>query len=330
MNLSILDQSPILSGMTARDALRASVELAKAGETLGYTRYWIAEHHNLSGLACPSPEVMLGILGENTTSIRIGSGAVLLPNYRPYKVAESFNLLSTLFPGRVDLGIGRAPGGSAEASIALSGNFLKNVAEMPDRLKELLSFLYNNFPESDLNSKISASPLPSVPPKPWLLGTSEKSALLAGKNGTAYAFGHFMSDKDGAAIVKSYKDTFIPNEQLQKSEAIVTVSAICAETSEQAEDLAKSFLVWQIQQLNGLSKCLPALGEAKKYFLSADEKQIYEKMKKKIIIGNPAQVKQQLLEIQTSYNVDEIMIVSITPSYEKRIRSYSLIAEECL
>lgn len=141
MKLSILDQSPISTGKTSRNALNASVDLARLGDELGYTRYWIAEHHDFSGLACPNPDVMLGIIGAQTEQIRIGAGAVLLPHYKPYRVAETYNLLATLYPGRIDLGIGRAPGGSAEASMALSGNFLENVRHMPEKLDELLQFL---------------------------------------------------------------------------------------------------------------------------------------------------------------------------------------------
>ena len=199
MKLSILDQSPISSNQTAKEALNESMELAKLGELLGYTRYWITEHHDLTGLASSAPEVMLGYIGANTNTIRIGSGAVLLPHYKPFKVAEVYNTLATLFPGRVDVGLGRAPGGSAEATNALSDNFLQNVYKMPSLVKEFLHFLDSDFPSDHEFSKISASPVPEVAPVPWLLGTGKKSALLAAENGLSYAFGHFMSEEDGAA-----------------------------------------------------------------------------------------------------------------------------------
>lgn len=145
MRLSILDQSPISAGKTAKEALAASVALAQTAEKLGYTRYWIAEHHDMDGLACPSPDVMLGVIGAQTEKIIIGAGAVLLPHYKPFRVAEKYNLLATLFPGRIDLGIGRAPGGSAEATMALSDNFLEEVRKMPSTLDQLLNFLYGTF-----------------------------------------------------------------------------------------------------------------------------------------------------------------------------------------
>src|SRR5699024_2932518 len=164
------------------------------------------DYHDLPSLACPAPDVMLGVIGHATTNIRIGSGAVLLPHYKPFNIAERYNLLATLCPDRVDLGIGRAPGGSAEATMALADNFLEQVRHMPDRLDELLNFLYNDFPETHMFSKISPSPVPPVPPEPWLLGTSEKSAVLAAEKGLAYAFGHFMTDKDGPEIMQTYRE----------------------------------------------------------------------------------------------------------------------------
>ena len=236
MKLSILDQSPISSNQTAKEALTESMKLAQAGEKLGYYRYWIAEHHDLPGLACSAPEVMLSYIGAHTNRIRIGSGAVLLPYYKPYKVAEVFNTLATLFPNRIDIGIGRAPGGSAEASNALSDNFLQQVWKMPDLVKELLQFLDDDFP------KVLASPLPQISPVPWILGTSKKSALFAAENGLAYVFGKFMSDNDGVSIIQEYRDSFTPRKQGDLPSVILTVSVICAETNERAEEIALSSL----------------------------------------------------------------------------------------
>jgi luciferase family oxidoreductase group 1 len=243
MKLSILDQAPISANQTAKEALEQSVLLAQAGERLGYTRYWIAEHHDMPGLACPAPEVMLPYIGARTNKIRIGSGAVLLPHYKPYKVAEIYNMLSTLFPGRIDIGIGRAPGGSAEVTSALSDNFLQNVWKMPVSLRELLYFINDDHEEDRGFAKITASPLPEVRPEQWLLGTSNKSALLAAEYGMAYAFGLFMSEKDAAEILQSYYESFKPGS-FNVPQSILTVSAICAETTEQAEEIALSTLIW--------------------------------------------------------------------------------------
>jgi luciferase family oxidoreductase group 1 len=331
MKLSILDQSPISAGNTPQQALNASMELAKAGERLGYTRYWIAEHHNFPGLTCPAPEVMLSYIGAHTSTIRIGAGAVLLPHYKPYRIAETYNILATLFPGRIDLGIGRAPGGSAEVTIALSGNFLDNVKKMPDSIKELLYFLNNDFPSDHMFSKIAASPMPEIKPDPWILGTSEKSAISAAANGTAYTFGHFMSEKNGAEIVRTYNNQFQPSKTLQQPKCMIAVSVICAETTEKAEELALPVLLWRIQNANGEgANGVPTLEEAKHYFMKVDVKAIIEKAKQKMIIGTPQDVKAELINLQKLYEANEMMVVTITHDYEDRIHSYELLAKEML
>ncbi|MFE1243202.1 LLM class flavin-dependent oxidoreductase [Fictibacillus sp. NPDC058756] len=331
MKLSILDQSPISCGHTPQQALNASMELAKAGERLGYERYWIAEHHNFSGLTCSAPEVMLGFIGANTKSIRIGAGAVLLPHYKPYRIAETYNMLATLFPGRIDLGIGRAPGGSAEASMALSDNYLEQVRKMPEAIKELLHFLHNDYPSDHMFSKISASPVPKISPEPWILGTSEKSAISAAENGVAYAFGHFMSDKSGQQILKTYREHFKPGRNQKIPKSIIAVSVICADTTENAKDLALSVLLWRIQNANGEGdKGVPSVEAAKSYYSMEKWSQIINESRDKMIIGTPHQVKQELLKLQKLYNTDEMMVVTITHRYEDRIRSYELLAEEMM
>ncbi|WP_339228713.1 LLM class flavin-dependent oxidoreductase [Oceanobacillus sp. FSL K6-2867] len=324
MKLSILDQAPIAKGYTAKEALEASVELAMLTDRLGYKRYWVAEHHELDGLASPAPDILLGIIGSRTETIRIGSGAVLLPNYKPYNVAERYHVLATLFPGRVDLGIGRAPGGTAEVSIALAGNFLEKVKNMSKLLDELLHFIHRDFPEDNMFAKIVATPLPEVAPVPWLLGTSEKSAQLAAEKGLPYVFGHFMSDADGPAIVKSYFDHCVTD----KAKAIVTVNVICAETIEEAEKIAQSNLHWKVLQAKGEGKKgVPSIAEAEQFQYTNEEMKIIEKEKQNQIIGDPEHVKRELEKLQKRYNVDEFMIVTITHSYEARKRSYELLAE---
>ncbi|MBY0147967.1 LLM class flavin-dependent oxidoreductase [Neobacillus niacini] len=327
MRLSILDQAPISSNQSPREALQASMKLAQAGENLGYTRYWIAEHHDLPGLACSAPEVMISYIGANTEKIRLGSGAVLLPHYKPYKVAEVYNMLATLFPGRIDVGIGRAPGGSAEATNALSDNFLQQVWNMPSSIQDLLYFLDNDIPSDHLHAKVSASPVPDKTPVPWLLGTSKKSALLAAEKGLSYAFGQFMSDQDGAAIIKQYREHFKPRKQNDIPQVIVTVTAICAETSEKAEKIALSSLVWGLQRKRGEGTYgVPSIQDAKNY-LGSEKDDLLDEMKRGMIIGNPREIKKSILELQDKYNADEIMIVTITHSPADKIQSYKLIAE---
>ena len=331
MNLSILDQSPITKGKTANDAFKASLELAQVGEQLGYKRYWVTEHHDLAGLASTAPEVLLSFIGAKTETIRLGAGAVLLPHYRPYKIAEVYNTLAVLFPERIDLGIGRAPGGSAEATMALSTNYLEQVRRLPESLEELLHFLNNNFPKDHMFSKVTAAPVPLVSPDPWILGTSEKSAILAAKHGLSYAYGHFMSDKDGLPIIKRYMDSFQPPVKLSSPKVILTVSVICAETSERAEELALSSFVAKIQSEKGEKiPSLPSVEEAKHYPFTSEDDLTIQNERQKMVIGNPKEVKQQLFNLQRDYHADEIMINTITPEYEDRLNSYSLIAESSL
>lgn len=329
IRLSILDQAPISAGQSPQDALLHSLKLAQAGERLGYTRYWIAEHHDLPGLACPAPEVMLGYIGGQTNSIRIGSGAVLLPHYKTYKVAEVYNLLSTLFPNRIDIGIGRAPGGSAEATNALSENFLQQVWKMPELIDMLLHFIHRDFPIGHEFATLKAAPVPAIPPTPWLLGTSQKSAKLAAEKGLAYTFGLFMSDKDGEEIVQEYRNNYIPRNEGDKPQVMVTVSAICAKTSEEAEEIALSSYVWGKQREKGEgTDGVPSISKAKSYLEKENLHVGFEKMKQRVIVGNPKEVKDKLQELKHRYHADEIMIVTITHSQKDRLTSYELIAKE--
>ncbi|MBM7703596.1 LLM class flavin-dependent oxidoreductase [Metabacillus iocasae] len=329
MKLSILDQAPISVGQTPQEALEDAKKLAQVGEQLGYERYWIAEHHDLPGLACSAPEVMLGYLGAATTSIRLGSGAVLLPHYKPYKVAEMYNMLATLFPGRIDVGIGRAPGGSAEATEALSDQFLQQVWKMPELIRDLLHFLHQGFTKDHRFSNVSAAPVPSIAPKAWLLGTSQKSAVLAAKNGLAYAFGQFMSDKDGKEIIRTYRNEFQPSQNAQEPSVILTVSVICAETIKKAHEVASSSLLWKLQLAKGEGKQgVPSIEQAINHSYTEEEKMELTKMKRNMIIGNPNEVYAKLRQLQNDYNADEIMLVTITHEIEDKLTSYRLIKQE--
>jgi len=324
MKLSILDQSPMLKESSAKEALEATIDLAQAADRWGYTRYWTAEHHDLSGLASPAPDIMLGIIGSKTERIRIGSGAVLLPNYQPYNIAERYNLLSTLYPGRVDTGIGRTPGGSAEVSIALAGNFLEKVKKYPDLVDEFNHFIKQDFPADHLYSKITAAPVPEESPVPWLLGTSDKSAILAAEKGMRYVFGDFRSSQDGAAIIQQYRENFTGHTP----EVFAAVPVICAETTEQAEELALSNGLWSVLQSKMEGHVgIPPVEDAKTYNYSEDDREKMEKAKTQQIIGNPEEVKERLETLQERYQIDEFMILTIAPSYETRKKSYQLLAE---
>lgn len=325
MKLSILDQVPISNGKTAKEALEETIDLAVTADKLGFHRYWVAEHHDFAGLASPAPDIILGIIGSKTNRIRIGSGAVLLPNYRPYQIAERYNLLATLYPGRVDLGLGRAPGGSAEASIALVDNFLEQVKNYPEKLDELLHFLNRDFPEGHLYSKVSAQPVPKEQPVPWLLGTSKKSAVLALEKGLPYVFGDFMSDADGPAIVRDYFDNFKEGNP----EVIVTVNVMCAETKEEAKQLTKSNQVWRLMQAKGIGNGkVPSLAEVEEYKFTDEDLEFLRQSDYRQIIGTPDTVRKNLELLSEKYGTDEFMILTITHDFEARKKSYELIARE--
>lgn len=328
MKLSILDQSPIASGQSAQEALQASLQLAQEGDKLGYSRIWLTEHHDLPGLACSVPEVLISYIGAQTKNIRIGSGAVLLPHYKPFRIAETYNMLATLFPGRIDIGMGRAPGGSAEATMALSDNFLQNVYKMPELVQELLNFLRDEFPKEHPFSNVSAAPIPMVSPEPWILGTSGKSAKLAAENGTAYAFGEFMSENDGVQSFKQYREHFQTKGLLKAPKTIITVSAICAETEEYAKEIALSNALWKIQSGHGERKQVPSIEQVRNHEWTEKEKTQLETMHKKLIFGTPSQVKDRLMTIQEKYQPDEIMLITITHKLEDRLNSFRLIARE--
>lgn len=327
MKLSILDQSPISQGQAAQEALIDSIALAKLGDALGYERYWIAEHHDLFGLACPNPDVMLGVIGAQTTKIKIGAGAVLLPYYKPFRVAETYNLLATLFPDRIDLGIGRAPGGSAEVSQALSDNYLAQVRQYPELIDQLLLFLRGEFPKDHIFAKIKPTPVPEKPPAVWMLGTSEKSALLAAERQMNYVFGHFMSDHNGPNIVKNYYENSQTNQH--KPYVIVAVHAICAPTQQEAETLAKSYFLWSILQKEpNNDRFIPTIETAEKHSYTTDERQMIKDQRKTMIIGDPSTVKEKLLHIQKQYHADEIMVITITHEKQAIKESYRLIANQ--
>lgn len=323
MKISILDQSPISDYMTAKDALDATIELAIHAEKLGYERFWVAEHHDLFGLASSNPAVLISAIGARTSRIKLGAGAVLLPYYKPYFVAETYNLLATLYPGRIDLGLGRAPGGSAEVSLALSENYLKEVRYFPEKIDELKHFFNRDFSAEHIFHKINPTPIPAERVPTYLLGTSEKSAILAAEKQLPYAFGHFMTDGNGPQIAKKYRSEY--KHESEKPYVIVALEVVCAETDEKAEELALSSIAWKLKQndIEAKQQIVP-IEEAYKIVLGNEEKVL--KIKEKMIIGSPKTVSDKLKKIEAEYEADELMIVTIVHSPEDKKKSYEHIA----
>ncbi|WP_078546499.1 MsnO8 family LLM class oxidoreductase [Litchfieldia alkalitelluris] len=303
MKLSILDQSPVYEGCSFEEALDKSIQLAQLGESLGYERYWLTEHHNFKSLASSAPEIILATIGSKTNKIRIGSGAVLLPHYKSYKVAEVFNTLAALFPNRVDIGVGRAPGGSAEATMALSDNYLQEVYKFPQKIRELIYFLQLENQETNP----LPVPIPNIKPQIWLLGTSKKSALLAAEYGVSYAFGQFMSDKNGSEIIAEYIQNFKSEHTVKSPKALITVNVFCAETKERADEVMTNM-----------------------YKRKTVQGKIEENDMTDTIVGDSIEVKDRLEEIRAMHQVEEIMLNVPSINYHDRIKSFKLIAEELL
>jgi len=305
LTLGVLDLVPAFDGTDDAAALAQAVRLARAAESSGYRRYWAAEHHDMPGLACPAPEILLANVGARTNSIRLGTGALLLPHYQPLKVAETFHMLASLYPGRIDLGLGRAPGGNAHVSMALSGNFLERVRRLPDTLRDLAALFAGTY--SYEGQPVRARPTPPSPPEPWMLGTNVKSAAYAAQLGLGYAFGQFMSDTPGEEALRAYREAFRPSAFLQEPRAIAAVGVVCAPTDEEARALAA-------RTAGFLNEGTESGG--------ADER--------KCIVGSPETVRRRLAELQALYGADEWLVVTMIPDYDLRIRSYELLAEAAL
>jgi luciferase family oxidoreductase group 1 len=307
IELSVLDLVPVLQGADANTAIQQSVRLAQTAEKLGYKRYWVSEHHDMPLLASACPEVLLAHIGAHTHKIRIGSGAVLLPHYKPLKVAEAFHLLATLYPGRIDLGIGRAPGGSAHVSMALSDNFLESIRRMPESIGSLSSLLANQY-QID-GQPVLARPIPEIPPELWLLGTNNKSAQYAAQYGTGYVFGQFMSDKDGDEVLSTYRNEFRASHFSDQPNTMVAVGIVCAETEDEARALSR---------------------EAMSAFAGPFESVEPSANRKRVLAGNPQQIKEQLELLRQQYGVSEFIVVTMAKDYEARLRSYELLAQTML
>ncbi len=294
--LGILDMSPLLEQASAEEALERSVQLAIAAEQWGYHRFWLSEHHDMTQLACTAPEVLIAHIGVRTSSIRLGSGAVLLPHYSAMKVAETFRMLSALYPDRIDLGIGRAPGGSAHATIGLSGNYLAHVAEMPERVRDLRSLLDDRYTVE--GAPVIARPVAKYSPQLWLLGTNRKSATLAAEHSAGYVFGHFMSASDGQASIAQYREQFQSTPSQTEARVILATKVIAAATEQQAQEL---YLKWK-QSPAGLA----AIGEEMP----------------EPIVGGPHTLPERMQQLLKEYDADELLLICPLDRYDERMYVY--------
>lgn len=330
MKLSIVDQSPVSAGFTAADALRNSIELAKLADRLGYERFWIAEHHAMETLASPAPEILMTRIAAETSSIRIGSGAVLLPHYSPLKVVETFRMLHALYPGRIDLGLGRAPGGSALEAFALQRDREKQRRpdDFTEQLDELLAFLHNQFPATHPFSRIRVSPDMPGAPDVWLLGSSLWSAGVAAQFGLPYAFAHFIDPEPTRMAIEQYRELFTPSARLAEPQTLVALGVLCAETQDEAERLFLSsrLLLRRIRQ--GDRRPVPSPEEAARE-LGSEPDPLFPGPGEwpRHIVGTPGHVRDRLNKMARELKIDEIMAVTIVHDHAARLRSYELLAE---
>jgi luciferase family oxidoreductase group 1 len=320
--LGILDQSPVVHGATPREAVLATLDLARTAERLGYARYWLAEHHAMQGLADPAPEVLLARLTAETSRIRIGTGGVLLPHQAALKVAEQFRMLDALAPGRIDLGIGRAPGGSRRVSEALES---RDVERFPRQVRDLCDFLDRATPPEHPHAKLVAMPSGETSPEVWMLGSSDYGAALAARLGLPYAFAHFISG-DAEPVTRMYRRHFEPSRRAAEPRVILCVAALTAETPEEAEELAAALDLWRLRIRRGIDLPVPSLSEARAYVRSEYEREEIAYNRRRLALGAPRAVRARIEELAASHGADEVMVLTIAPDYASRARSYELLA----
>ena len=329
MKLSVIDQSPVPAGFTPGDALRNTFELARLADRLGYQRYWIAEHHAIDALASPAPEVLLARVGAETSGIRIGSGGVMLPHYSSLKVAETFRVLHALYPGRIDLGIGRAPGGSPLESYALRRDRRQpETDDFPQQLAELQAFLGHRFPAQHPFNRIRVSPDMPGAPEVWMLGSSMWSASAAAQLGLPYAFAHFINQHPTRMALEYYRDHFKGSDELAAPQTIVALGAICAESEQEALRLLSSARLFRNRIRRGEVGPIPTVEEAiAELGPDLEPPRSEDSEWPRYIIGDPEQVRAQLVDMASILHVEELMIVTIVHDHQARMRSYELLAQ---
>ncbi|HEX5435950.1 MAG TPA: LLM class flavin-dependent oxidoreductase [Gemmatimonadaceae bacterium] len=331
LRLSVLDQSPIAQGSTGAEALRNSVDLARLADRLGYHRYWVAEHHGTPMLACASPEALIGPIAAATSRLRVGSGGVMLPHYSPLKVAETFSTLSALFPQRIDLGLGRAPGTDPTTAFALQRDRRQAAPDdFPEQLAELLAYLGDTMPADHPFARLAALSGRPEQPEPWLLGSSAQSGIWAAQLGLPYAFADFINPA-GAEIAARYRRDFTPSRWQPSPRVIAAVWVICAETDAEAQRLEASSRMTFTLLHQGKLIAVPPVETALRFL--EDERAhppahlgVLPRQRRRIV-GTPERVRSGIEAAAREYGADEVMAVTITYEHAARRRSYELIAE---
>jgi luciferase family oxidoreductase group 1 len=327
--LTVVEQSPVRKGGSGADALRETIELARAAEALGYERFWVAEHHNLPGIASTSPEILIGQIGAATSTIRIGSGGVMLPHYSAFKVAENFRMLEILFPGRIDLGLGRAPGGDQRTAAALAYPAAPiDVRAYPEQVDDLIGYLEDDLPADHPFSTLRPGPATEGAPEVWLLGSGIDSAQLAAQRGLPFSFAHFFGNSaQGPSILEHYRTHFRPSAQCAEPRTHIAVQVLCAETNEEAEWHAESLKLSRIRMArNQPNDGIVSPEEAARYEFTPEELHFLEHSGMRATTGDPSRVVAELDELVERYRTDLLGIVTICYDFKARMRSYELLA----
>lgn len=313
--------------MTAAQALGNTLDLARRADALGYTRYWLAEHHNMPGIASSAPEILIGQVARETSRMRVGSGGIMLPNHAPLQVAESFLTLEALFPGRIDLGIGRAAGTDPRTALALRRSSGTGGDDLPEQLDDLFAFAGGGFGDGHPFRSVSAVPAGVALPPVWLLGSSDYSARLAAQRGLGFVFAHHINPDGAGEAMRIYRENFVPSEHLTAPQAMVTASVICAQTTEEAEELALSLDLAWLRLRRGSPAPFPTPDEARAYpYTFADRVQVQE-TRRRLILGDPQSVRAQVCRLASETDAGEVMVTTMVHGHAHRLHSYALLAE---
>ncbi|WP_405955224.1 LLM class flavin-dependent oxidoreductase [Streptomyces phaeochromogenes] len=340
VSLSVLDLVTVGAGRTATDALRTSVSLSRLAESRGFHRYWVAEHHSMPGVASTSPAVILAHLAAHTTRIRLGSGGVMLPNHAPLVIAEQFGTLEAMAPGRIDLGLGRAPGtdGATAAALRRTDRLNEGADDFPEQLAELTRFLDDDFPPGHRYARIHAVPGPiqatspggvQSPHRPpiWLLGSSGFSARLAGTLGLPFAFAHHFSAQNTVPALDLYRESFRPSAVLDSPYALIGVSALATDDEKEARRQIMAAALNMVRLRTGRPGLVPTPEEAEAYEFSPMEREFVDSWNSNVIHGTADEVRSGLDDLQKRTGADELMLTANAHSSDVRLRSYELIAD---
>ncbi len=326
--LSILDLSVVTTATRPAAALRNSIDLARHADRLGYVRYWLAEHHNLSSVASPSPDIMIGQIAAATERIHVGSGGVMLPNHAPLVVAERFKMLEALFPGRIDLGLGRAPGTDHATAYALRQRMQERGGDdFLERLHELTLWETREFPANHPYNSVVAMPDDTPLPPIWLLGSSDYSAQLSAQVGMGFAFAHHFASHDAVAALTHYRSHFQPSRWRKTPHGILAIAVVAAETDEEAERLASSADLNRLRRDRGQYLPLPSPEEALAHPYTEAERASVARNRARLFVGSPATVMHKIQPLISASEADEVMVITAVFDHEARKRSYDLLAD---